>query len=109
MNNYNYQGYKQNEPNFIQSQSSPPNFNDIYQVNDGLSYSEYILLKNIGKKIKVYMTFTGSIEWRDRVFEGTFLAVGRDFILIKENQNKTYMLWNVYINYIEFNEQVIID
>ena len=28
--------------------------------------------------------------------------MGKDFILIRDNENKWYMLWNIYIDYIEF-------
>ena len=84
MNNYNYQNFKQFEPNYMPNQndsymnnmtnqpsyipnqsSSPPG---VGYVNDETSYAENILNLNIGKKLKVYMSFSDSIEWRDRVF-----------------------------------------
>ena len=53
------------------------------------------------------MSFSDSIEWRDKVFEGVLEAWGRDFFLIHDTRNdKRYMLWNIYINYLEFSEDV---
>ena len=54
------------------------------------------------------MSFADSIEWRDRIFEGTLEAVGREFLLISDRQNnKWYMLWSIYIDFLEFNDEVI--
>lgn len=125
MNNYNYQSFKQYEPNYIPNQndhymnnmsnqnqpsyipsqsSSPPG---VGYVDNNTSYAEDILNQNIGKKLKVYMSFSDSIEWRDRIFEGTLEAWGRDFFLLSDKKNnKWYMVWTIYIDYIEFNEEV---
>ena len=110
MNNYSYQSYqgsRQMEPNYIPSQSSsPPGVGGVVKGN--IFYAEYILNQNIGKKIKVYMSFADSIEWRDRIFEGTLEAVGREFLLISDRQNnKWYMLWSIYIDFLEFSDEVI--
>ena len=77
-------------------------------VESTLSHWRSILNQNIGKKIKVYMSFADSIEWRDRIFEGTLEAVGREFLLISDRQNnKWYMLWSIYIDFLEFSDEVI--
>ena len=122
MNNYNYQGFNQFEPNYVPNQndstyygnqpnyikeqsSSPPG---VGNLNENPSYAESILNLNKGKNIKVYMSFSDSIEWRDRIFEGTLEAWGRDFLLLNDKKNnKWYMVWTIYINFIEFNEDVI--
>ncbi|MBQ8472903.1 MAG: spore coat protein GerQ [Bacilli bacterium] len=123
MNNYNYQSFGQydpsymksqndqsymnnQQPSYIQSQSTaPPGVGYVDQVT---TYSEEILNKNKGKKIKVYTSFSDSIEWRDKVFEGILEAWGRDFFLISDRKNnRWYMVWAIYIDYIEFNEEVI--
>ena len=117
MNNYNYpyqSGYPNGNGNYgtsnempviIPSQSSSaPGVGGNEITNE---YAEELLNKNIGKTLKVYMSFNDSIEWRDKVFEGILEAWGRDFFLLKDlNSNKRYMLWNIYINYLEFNEDV---
>lgn len=111
--NYNYGSY-QNQPSYIPSQSSSPPTGGIAEYsayfdnqNQNTTYSEDILNKNIGKYVKVYMSFADSIEWRDRVFEGILEAWGKDFMLINDKQNKKwYMVWNIYIDYLEFLEPV---
>lgn len=122
MNTYNYNPYKDinsfnQEPSYIPNQSSsPPNINNnnnnsnsnYNNFTENMFYAENILSQNRGKKLKVYMTFSDSLEWRDRIFEGILEAWGRDFLLISDKQNnKWYMVWNIYINFIEFNEEVI--
>ena len=101
MNNYDYQPYIKNNENYL---NSIP-FMNTNSNND--IFAENILKKNKGKKIKVYMSFSDSIEWRDRIFEGLLLAFGKDFILLKDqNNNKNYMIWNLYIDFIEFNDDL---
>lgn len=68
--------------------------------------TETFLKDNIGKRIKVYMSFPDSIEWRDRIFEGTLQSVGLDYILIKDSTNTPILLQKIYMNYATFNETV---
>ena len=98
-NNYNYSVNRQNS-NII------PNINS-YNISEEkpIIFAEDILNKNKGKYMKVYMSFTDSKEWCDRIFEGYLETWGRDFILLYDkNNNKRYMVWNLYIDFIEFNE-----
>ena len=98
MNN-NYDMYKNPmTPNFI-------NTMDIKEDNP--IFAENILSKNKGKYMKIYMSFTDSMEWCDRIFEGYLEAWGRDFILLYDKKNnKRFMVWNLYIDFIEFNEPI---
>jgi len=127
MNNYNYQSFRQYEPNYIPNQnetkyitnqyepsyipsqsSSPPGVGGNSYLEQNISYAETILNMNKGKKVKVYTSFSDSIEWRDRIFEGILETWGRDFFLISDKKNnKWYMVWAIYIDFIEFNEEVI--
>ena len=96
-NNYNYDSY---------SNMVMPNYNVTKEEKQPL-FAEDILNKNQGKYVKVYMSFTDSKEWCDRIFEGYLEAWGRDFILLfDKNNNKRYMVWNLYIDFIEFSEPV---
>ncbi len=117
MNNYSYgpyqnsypsgnNSYMNQMPSLIPSESSSaPGVGGQGEVTN--EYAEELLNKNIGKTLKVYMSFSDSIEWRDKVFEGVLEAWGRDFFLIHDTRtNKRYMLWNIYINYLEFSEDV---
>ena len=95
-NNYNYDLYN----NMMDYPSQTNN-------EKKLMFAEDVLSKNKGKNIKVYMSFTDSKEWCDRIFEGTLESWGRDYILLKDkNSNKRYMVWNLYIDFIEFFEPV---
>ena len=97
MNNYDYQPYKQNYLTNVPNQ---------FQNNNDL-FAEDILRKNKGKYIKVYMSFSDSKEWCDQIFEGYLIDFGKDFLLLKDkNNNKNYMIWNLYIDFIEFNEEI---
>ena len=44
--------------------------NDNYNLVSEQSYIENILRNNIGKKVRAHVSFSDSIEWRDRVFVG---------------------------------------
>lgn len=67
-------------------------------------YAEAVINSNIGRKASIHMSFPDSIEWRDKIFNGIIEASGKDYILIKDEQNKQFLLWNIYINFIEFND-----
>jgi len=69
------------------------------------SYVENILRANRGKIATVYMTFTGKTQ--EQVFVGYIIGAGRDHIALKDvNSNKTYILLQVYLDYITFDEQI---
>lgn len=79
--------------------------NSYDDQNNNILFAENILSKNKGKYLKVYMSFTDSKEWCDRIFEGYLESWGRDYILLfDKNNHKHYMVWNLYIDFIEFNE-----
>ena len=48
------------------------------------------------------MSFADSIEWRDKVFVGKVESAGRDYVLLRTDNNKQLLLWSIYINFIEF-------
>ena len=100
MNNYRYDTITPN------SNMMMPNYMNENNENNSL-FAENVLSKNKGKYVKVYMSFTDSKEWCDRIFEGYLEAWGRDFILLfDKKENRRYMVWNLYIDFIEFFEQV---
>ena len=113
MNTYNYNPYSDyttynalNRQTIVPNQSNLPGITTNNQ-DEYASYAEQILKMNIGKKVKVYVSLAGAIELRDLIFEGTIEAVGRDFLLIKSKDNLSFMLWSIYIDFIEFNEPII--
>ena len=100
--NYNYQNYREINPNYM----NQTNINPI-NIEQNDFFAEDLLAKNKGKYVKIYMSFSDSLEWCDRIFEGILESFGKDFILLHDKKNnKHYMVWNLYIDFIEFNEDV---
>lgn len=87
-------------PSYIPQESTTPPMNN--ENIDSYKYTETIINENIGKKATVYMSFADSIEWRDKVFVGKVESAGRDYVLLKTDNNKQLLLWSIYINFIEF-------
>lgn len=108
--------YPNGIPNYNTNQStyppfmnfSPYNINeDMRQVNDNnLEYAENVFQLNIGKRITVYSSFPDSLEWRDKVFSGTIVGIGKDYLLLKTDTNELVMLWIIYINYATFDDDI---
>lgn len=71
------------------------------------SYIENILRLNRGKTGTFYMTYSDSLEWRDRVYRGVIEAAGRDHIIVSDNRDgKRYILLTVYLDWVEFSEEI---
>lgn len=69
------------------------------------SYVENILRHNRGKIATVYMTFTGNVQ---QVFVGYVVGAGRDHIVLRDvNSHKTFLLLQVYLDYITFDEEIV--
>lgn len=105
-----------NNPNYIPNQSTNPPYMNIPGFNNSNNtttfptndpqYAENLFTMNHGKKVTVYFSYPDSIEWRDRVFNGTIMAAGRDYLLLKTDQGQTILLWLIYINYAVFNDEI---
>ena len=77
------------------------------ELNMEQSYIENILRHNKGKKVKAYVSFPDSAEWKDRIFEGTIEQAGRDHLIIKDIQNgHWYLILMIYLDYVEFDERI---
>ena len=72
--------------------------NSIYNFNNHHYVDEY-LQNNINKEIEVHVSFSDSIEWRDSIFKGKLINVGKDYLVILNNNQKT-IIWSIYIDYI---------
>lgn len=71
------------------------------------SYIENILRLNRGKKVNVYTTFPDATEWRDKVFSGIIEQSGRDHLILSDpNTGKWYLLLMIYVNFVEFDENI---
>ncbi len=71
------------------------------------SYIENILRLNKGKKVNVYMSYSDSVEWRDKMYTGIIEQAGRDHLIISDpSTGKWYLLLMIYLDYVEFNEKI---
>ena len=53
------------------------------------------------------MTFPGSNEWRDKVFDGVLEGAGRDHLVLSDPQTGNWLvLPNIYVDYVEFEESI---
>lgn len=67
--------------------------------NNNYHYVDEYLRSNINKDIEIHVSFADSIEWRDSIFKGKLISVGKDYIVI-QNNNKRIVVWSIYIDYI---------
>lgn len=66
-----------------------------------------ILKLNRGKFAKIFVSFTDSNEWHDKIFEGIIEQVGRDHIIISDPKTGKWTLISIiYMNYLEFDEEM---
>lgn len=106
----NYQNIRMpsSSPSFIPSESTPTPSNftqyDLVGRND---YYNDLLVKNIGKRATFYLSYSDSLEWRDKVFEGIIEEAGKDYVLIKSmDRNEWFLLLLVYLGYVSFDEKL---
>ena len=84
----------------------------LMQANDNMldleqSYIENILRLNKGKKVKAYVSYPDSIDWKDSVYSGIIEQAGRDHLIISDpSTGKWYLILMVYLNYVEFEEKI---
>ena len=84
---------------------SPYPYNPPKRIEE--SYIENIIRLNRGKLGTFYMTYSDSNEWRDRVYKGVIEAAGVDHIIISDPRDgKRYVLLNIYLDWVEFNEEI---
>ncbi len=71
------------------------------------SYIENILRLNKGKKVKAYVSYPDSIDWKDSVYTGIIEQAGRDHLIISDpSTGKWYLILMIYLNYVEFEEKI---
>ena len=71
------------------------------------NYIEEVLKLNKGKMVKVFLTFDRNPEWVAKIIQGIILNAGRDHVVLKDPQTGThYLILNVYIDYLEFDEPI---
>lgn len=91
---------------FTPQNNNYPTVNNV--ISEDVNYAENILELNVGKFARFYMSYSDSLEWRDKIFSGIIEAAGRDYAVVREqNSNTRFVLWTVYLNYVEFLEPII--
>ena len=71
------------------------------------SYIENILRLNKGKKVKAYVSFPDSTEWRNKIFDGIIEEAGRDHLIISNPSTGEWdLILMIYLNYVTFDEKI---
>ena len=97
------------QPNYNQQPQYQQPYNKPITTSEE-SYIENIVRLNRGKLATFYMSYSDSNEWRDRVYRGVIEAAGVDHIIISDPRDgKRYILLNIYLDWIEFNEEINYD
>ncbi|UOY91283.1 spore coat protein GerQ [Ectobacillus sp. JY-23] len=84
-----------------------------YAMSQGMlpleqSYIENILRLNKGKQATVYMTYERGSSLGTQAYKGIIEAAGRDHLIISEPESgKRYLLLMIYLDYVEFPEEII--
>lgn len=94
----------QNQTNLT---SPPGNISSSSYMPMEQSYIENILRLNKGKRVNVYMSYSDSNEWRDKVYSGIIEEAGRDHLIISDSSTGNwYLLRMIYLDYVEFMEKI---
>jgi len=87
--------------------SPPGNISSSSLMPFEQSYIENILRLNKGKRVNVYVTYSDSNEWRDKVYSGIIEEAGRDHLILSDPINGNwYLLRMIYLDYVEFMEKI---
>lgn len=71
------------------------------------SYIENILRLNKGKKVKAYVSYPDSLDWKDSIYNGIIEQAGRDHLIISNPETgKWYLILMIYLNFVEFDEKI---
>ncbi len=98
-NQMNNNGYN-TPPGNISSVSEQEDYNEQ-------SYIENILRLNKGRKVKAYVSFPDSTEWKNSIFTGLIEEAGKDHLIIKDTLNGNwYLIRILYLDYVEFMEPI---
>ena len=92
---------------YVNQSVNENNFVPIDDIPMQQSYIENILRHNKGKRVKLYVSFPDSNEWRDKVYDGIIEQAGRDHIIVSDPKTgKWYLVLMIYLDYVEFEERI---
>lgn len=99
--------YQNFDYDYTPNMNNTSNNNNTVPISGDMAYAENILELNVGKEASFYMSYSDSLEWRDKVFTGTIVGAGRDYAVVRDNSTgHNFLLWTVYLNYVEFREDI---
>lgn len=99
-------GNEMPEMNNYTSNISPVPNQDIGTLPMEQSYIENILRLNRGRRAKTYISFPDSVNWKDKIFEGTIEQAGRDHLVMSNDEGKWFLIPMIYLDYVEFDEKI---
>lgn len=110
--NPNYQQNNGFNPSFAQPNLNPNMVRQDSTTDIEEFYESFnkLVASNLGRNVNVYCSFTDSTKWHDKIFTGILAAAGDNHVIIfdKEN-NRHYLIVDVYIDYIEFFDGITMD
>ncbi len=88
--------------------STPPgNISYNPDIDSEQSYIENILRLNKGQRVRAYVSYPDSVEWRDKIYNGIIEEAGKDHLIISDpNTGKWYLIRMIYLDYVEFDERI---
>ena len=96
-----------NPNNLLKPETPPGNISFNQDLDMEQSYIENILRLNKGKKVKAYVSYPDSIEWKDKIYQGIIEEAGRDHLIMSDpNTGNWYLIRMIYLNYVEFEEKI---
>ncbi len=94
-------------PAGIPQQFIPPTQPATGQLPMEQTYLENILRMNIGKVVKLHVTFSGSNEWLDKTFPCIIEAVGIDHIITSDPKTgEWHIIKTLYLNFLSCEEKL---
>lgn len=79
--------------------------NDI-QNRLGTKYIPDTIKSMTPVKAKIYMNFPESNEFKNKIFEGLIESANTDHIIVSKPNGISYLLPLIYLNFIEFDENI---
>ena len=88
--------------------STPPgNISYNPDIDSEQSYIENILRLNKGQRVRAYVSYPDSVEWRDKIYNGIIEEAGKDHLIISDpNTGKWYLIRMIYLDYVEFDDRI---
>ena len=89
------------------STTPPGNISYNADLDVEQSYIENILRLNKGQRVRAYVSYPDSLEWRDKVYNGIIEEAGKDHLILSDpNTGKWFLIRMIYLDYVEFDARI---